>query len=220
MKRAKTLPTSLGFALTATIMTVLLVGGLSSVKDEPRTLSLNFGAHPAVPTVMQMSLNGRVVVEHSQKGQNESGPIEYVDGQGDALDFKIEWYDILDNQGYIAAIRLRASDLSIIGDTGHAAVKIILGPGADVTVTTTNAKAAALIRERRGAELASVANEPDILLAELCADRLAADDPILADLKQDAERLKDTQQRAYNKMSRQSYLDEHGVLAPRCTIEG
>lgn len=203
----------------ATIAAVMLVGGLSSFKGKPGTLSLSFGSHPAVPAIMQMTLNGRVVVEYSQTGRNESGPIEYASGQGDALDFTVAWYDISDDRGYMAEFRLHASDLSIIGRSGHAALQIVVGPGADVTATTTNEKAAMLIRERRGAELPSVANEPDIVLAELCADRLEAGSPVLSDLKQDADRLKNTRQREYNQLSRQSYLDEHGPLTSRCAID-
>lgn len=201
------------------IVGAILSVGLFGLKNQPKTLSLSFGAHPAVPAIMQMSLNGRVIVEQSQKGINESRPIEYLDGQGDVLDFKVAWYDIFDERGYEADFQLNAYDLSLIGQSGHVALRIIVGPGADLTATTTNEKAAALIRERHGFELPSVANEPDIVLAQLCADRVRIADPLLVALKRSVDQLKDTRQRSYNDLSRQSYLEEYGVLIPRCPAD-
>lgn len=110
-----------------------------------------------------------------------------MDGQGDALDFAVEWYDIANDRGYAARFRLHASDLSLIGESGHAAIRIVVGPGADVTATTTNAEAARLIRERRGGELPSFAGAPDIVLAEVCADLLGDESTLLQSLKSDAE---------------------------------
>lgn len=195
---------------------VVAIGGMSGIQGKPGTLTLNFGAHQAVSAVMQLSMNDRVVIERSQKGRNEGGPINYIDGQGDALDFAVAWYDVSDDRGYAAKFRLRASDLSLIGKSGHAAVRIIVGPGADVTATTTNAEAARLIRERRGTELPSVANEPDIVLAEICAEPLPDKSSILQGLKSDAAFYEGSQQRALNDQGRAAYLAGHGPAVPRC----
>lgn len=205
-------------ALIAVMLAIMtLAGGMSNAQSWPRVLSLSFGSHRAVSAVMQMTMNNRVVVDHSQKGRNEGGPIEYMPGQGDALDFDVAWYDIFEDRGYEASFRLNATDLSLIGASGHASVQIVVGPGADVTATTTNAEVAKLIRERRGAELPSVSGEPDIILAELCANPIAEDSPLLQEFRVDVERYKDSQQRAANDQGRARYIAQNGPVVPRCS---
>ena len=198
------------------IAAVVVIGGVSGIQGTPRSLTLNFGAHRAVSAIMQLSLNDRMVIDRSQKGRNEGSTIDYMDGQGDVLDFAVAWYDIADDQGYAARFRLHASDLSLIGETGHAAVRIVVGPGADVTATTTNAEAARLIRERRGGELPSLAGAPDIVLAEICADALGDESPVLQSLKSDADLYKGSQQRALNDQGRTDYLARNGPVVARC----
>ncbi|MDO5642857.1 MAG: hypothetical protein Q4G26_10805 [Paracoccus sp. (in: a-proteobacteria)] len=98
-----------------------------------------FRKEPSPRKPLPVSLNNRVVIERSQKARNEGGAVNYMEGQGDALDFSVAWYDISDDRGYAGRFRLHASDLSLIGESGHAAVRIIVGPGADVTATTPHA---------------------------------------------------------------------------------
>lgn len=198
------------------IAAVVAIGGMSGIQGKPRSLTLNFGAHRAVSAIMQLSLNDRMVIDRSQKGRNEGSAIDYMDGQGDALDFAVAWYDIANDRGYAARFRLHASDLSLIGESGHAAIRIVVGPGADVTATTTNAEAARLIRERRGGELPSFAGAPDIVLAEVCADPLGDESTLLQSLKSDAELYKGSQQSALNDQGRTDYLAQNGPVTARC----
>lgn len=204
--------------ICVTLAIIAVVGVvMSNAQSWPRRLSLGFGAHPAMSGVMQMKHNGRIVIDHSQKGRNGGGSIEYMPGQGDALDFDVAWYDIFEDRGYEASFRLHASNLSLIGASGLADVDIVVGPGADITATTVNPQVAKLIREQNGAVLPTLEEAPDIILAELCANPIAEDSPLLQEFRVDVERYKDSQQRAANDQGRARYIAQNGPVVPRCS---
>ncbi len=211
MRRVRIASLAIIVALIASMVVTML-----NAQNKFRVLEVNFGSHPAISAVMQLSLNGRTVIDHSQKGRSESGPVNYMDGEGDALDFEVSWYDIFEDSGYTSHFRVQGSDLTIFGMSEIGSVDIVVGPGADVTVATLNVEVARLITQQRTDELAVLPPVPDIVLAELCADQLDAGSPLIREFKLDVERYKDTEQRAANDRRRARYFTQNDPLIQRC----
>lgn len=195
--------------------------GMSMADERPTTLSLTYGSHVAVPAVNRMILNGREIVSRSLKGRNESGPIEYLDGQGDALNFEVAWYDILNRQAYAAKFTVPASELTTLESLPYmATIDIINGPGADITVTTMNKEIAKLIGKDADRRLPSLDEAPDIVLREICAEALPPADSVAMELANAAVDPNEQEQLGYNLRSRDSYLSQHQMPVSRCAEKG
>lgn len=204
------------YCLTATLVIVALIGAaMAFFPNRPTTLSRSINSQLQSPSVMRLSVNGVRVVSYSIRGQNDTGGTPYKDRWNDELDFELYWYDILAERAYAASFTLEASTLPTFGGEGeHASIHVLIGPGADVTVTTSNPEAMRLIGLNRTEEL--TADMLPVVLRELCARPVPPTDPIAADLASTIDEI--AFETAMGK--RERHLARERPVAPRCPNEG
>ncbi|WP_036543481.1 hypothetical protein, partial [Nitrincola lacisaponensis] len=111
--------------------------------DRPGSLSLRFQSHAVTPSVKQLIINDRrMMARASVTGRNENGPASYAHRFTDRMDYRVLWYDFVEEQAWQAEFSVSGRDLCTFGDRrDHAVLKVTVGPGADVTVGTSNAEA-------------------------------------------------------------------------------
>lgn len=204
------------------ILACLALLGMSAVDGRPKTLSIDYSSHIAVPAVNKMELNNRMIVSRSLKGRSESGGIEYLDKQGDALVFNVFWYDIVNEKAYTANFTVAASELSIVESLpGYATIDIVNGPGADVTVTTMNKYIASIIGKRNSGNIITPPDQyPPITLREICAEELPPEDIVAMELAAAARDPNDEEMLSSMMGNRERYLIDNPVPASRCAEGG
>ncbi len=165
---------------------VLVVGfiGYMLWLDRPRTLSLDYKSHAVTPSVKQMQVNGQMHVRDSVTGRNQTGGGGYAHRFTDRIDFVVLWYDFLEERAWTAEFSIHGRELTTFGNKrDHGNVLVIVGPGADVTVTTPNRESLRLAgtgrRDERYAEDGSVLPQyrDPVVLREICARPVPVDDP-------------------------------------------
>lgn len=203
-------PYAFGCIAAALIILCLLVWWMKPAR--PNILGLSIYSHPSVPTVKQLKLGERSVVSRSTRGRNETGGATYSSRRGDALDFELAWYDILNKQAYALSFSIPAAELSTFGDANdHASIRIEVGPGADVIVTTPNPEELRQIGLTKTIDLAAP-HKPALTLRELCAQNLTPDNAVTIDL---AAAVEDWSLNAAMK-KRDQYLQKQNEPKPRC----
>ena len=147
----------------------------------PSVLGLDVSSHPLAPGVKHAKVNGQVWVDVSLPGSAVTGNVAY--GSGDLLQLELTWLDLLDGKVWRSSVDLPATELPTFGGKGeHASIRVQLGPGADVAVTSGSPAEMALIDAGDADALATTPRE-EIVLATACASPVAAGDPISPGLK-------------------------------------
>ena len=147
----------------------------------PSVLGLDVSSHPLAPGVKHAKVNGQVWVDVSLPGSAVTGNVAY--GSGDLLQLELTWLDLLDGKVWRSSVDLPATELPTFGGKGeHASIRVQLGPGADVAVTSGSPAEMALIDAGDADALATTPRE-EIVLATACASPVAAGDPIIPGLK-------------------------------------
>ena len=173
-----------GKAVIAATVALCFSAGMSVAffSKRPAVLGLQVFSHVSAPAVKQMSQNGQVLLRHSLKGRSQSGGVNYKGAFSSTLSHEYHWYDLIEKKGYVIRFDVDAKDLSTFGEEGdHASLKIVSGPGADVTVTTPHPEQLRLLGLNRDAEITPEMDIP-VVLTELCAQELDVSDPIIASL--------------------------------------
>lgn len=147
----------------------------------PSIIGLDVSSHLLAPGVKQAKVNGQVWVDFSLPGSAVSGDVSY--GSEGLLQLELTWLDLLEGKAWRSRVDLRASELPTFGGKGeHASLYVQLGPGADVTITSSSHAEMALIGSRDAGDLASVPRE-EITIAKTCARPVPANDPVISVLK-------------------------------------
>jgi len=199
-----------------------LLAGYLLWLDRPGTLSLGYASHASTPSVKQMQVNGQMMVRDSVTGRNETGGGGFAHGFTDRIDFRVLWYDFHENRAWTAEFSVHGRELSTFGNSGdHASLRVKVGPGADVTVTTPNREQLRLIGLGRANELDDADGRPlpqyrdPVILRELCARPVPVDDPEIRFMIERA-----TLERAFQIESaiaaRERHIARIGLPAPRC----
>lgn len=168
----------------ATLIACLYLAGpiISEAREKgPETLGLDVASHIVAPAVKQTKVNGQVWVDRSLRGRMQVGEVVY--NNDDLLELELTWLDLQSGTAWRATVGIHAADLPTFGGKGdHAALNVLLGPGADVTITSASAAEMEMIGDRDEQALASTTHER-ITLVETCAEPLPADDPAIAYLQ-------------------------------------
>ena len=151
--------------------------------DRPRTLSIDFKSDSSTPSIKQMQVNGHTGLRASVTGRSETGGAGYAHRFTDRIDFRVLWYDLIEERAWQADFSVYGRELSTFGEKRHHAVlHILVGPGADVLVSTFNREAMRLIGLRRDNEMIGPDQrtlpqyQSDVILRELCATPFPVDD--------------------------------------------
>ena len=151
--------------------------------DRPRTLSLGFHSDSSTPSIKQMQVNGYTGLRASVTGRSETGGAGYAHHFTDRIDFRVLWYDLIEERAWQADFSVYGRELSTFGEKrDHATLRIVVGPGADVHVETSNKEAMRLIGLRRQNELIGPDQKTlpqfqiEVVLRELCATPFPVDD--------------------------------------------
>ena len=163
-------------AALAALGALSTVGMMSKAETRPSRVSIAVEPHGSVLAVMSATVNSLPLFESSLRGRTETRGPDYPGPDAATLAVELMWYDIPADRYYQHAFQLDARDLSTFGDrTDHAEVRIVIGPGADITVTTPHPEALRLVGLNRMDEI-TPEMDVDVVIAELCA-ALSAGDP-------------------------------------------
>ena len=156
-------------AALAALGALSTVGMMSKAETRPSRVSIAVEPHGSVLAVMSATVNSLPLFEWSLRGRTETRGPDYPGPDAATLAVELMWYDIPADRYYQHAFQLDARDLSTFGDrTDHAEVRIVIGPGADITVTTPHPEALRLVGLNRMDEI-TPEMDVDVVIAELCA---------------------------------------------------
>lgn len=142
---------------------------MSSTTERPSRVTIAVEPHGSVLAVMSAVVDGLPLFEWSLQGRTETRSPAYDGRRDTSLSVKLMWYDTSSKLYYGKDFDLDARDLSTFGDEAeHAEVRITVGPGADITVTTPHPEALRLVGLNRMDEITAEMDQ-DVVLAELCA---------------------------------------------------
>ena len=163
-------------AALAALGALSTVGMMSKAETRPSRVSIAVEPHGSVLAVMSATVNSLPLFEWSLRGRTETRGADYPGTDDATLRVELMWYDIPADRYYQLAFDLDARDLSTFGDeSDHAEARIVLGPGADITITTPHPEALRLVGLNRMDEI-TPEMDGDIVLAERCA-AASKDDP-------------------------------------------
>ncbi len=178
----KTLFTKRNFILTL-LLPGFIMGAWLLWLDRPGTLSLGFHSDSSTPSIKQMQVNGYTGLRASVTGRSETGGAGYAHRFTDRIGFRVLWYDLIEERAWQADFSVYGRELSTFGEKrDHAVLHILVGPGADVLVSTYNKEAMRLIGLRRDNEMIGPDQrtlpqyQHDVILRELCATPFPVDD--------------------------------------------
>jgi hypothetical protein len=147
------------------------------------TMSLDVTLDPQSPGLFRIAAGGRVIDDVST-GRNTTGAPYFAGGFGDGLEFNIVWLDVAANAAWEADLSLQSRALSAFDpDRDVLALRIHIGPGAEVRAETPPPAALRLIHDGRAADMpADLEQAAPIVVEQVCARPLAMDDPRVARL--------------------------------------
>lgn len=206
------------WAIGVTVAGLVLAGGMmSKAETRPSRVSIAVEPHGSVLAVMRAVVNGLPLFDSSLRGRTESRSPDYPNAEDATLAVELMWYDIPAERYYQHAFDLDARQLSTFGDaTDHAEVRIVLGPGADITVTTPHPEALRLVGLNRMDEI-TPEMDVDVVIAELCATPSAEDTSADKDLRRATVDEIAVDEAIFN---RDNWLAQNGAPASRCGPEG
>ena len=203
-------------AALAALGALSTVGMMSKAETRPSRVSIAVEPHGSVLAVMSATVNSLPLFEWSLRGRTESRGPDYPGPDDATLAAELMWYDIAADRYYQLAFDIDARDLSTFGDrTDHAEVRIVIGPGADVTVTTPHPEALRLVGLNRMDEI-TPEMDVDVVIAELCATLSAEDPSADKDLRMAMGDEIAVGEAVFN---RDNWLSGNAAPAPRCPAE-
>lgn len=191
-----------GFAVAGSLMW--------SKPVRPKTLSTEIQAHPAFPATKRYEVNGTLLSERSLQGVSDTGGVGHLNEA--QLVINAAWLDIDSKRAWQVEQELDVKTLSTYGGKGeHAEYKVVLGPGADATITTPHPD---WLRHVDNDQMHRITPEQEIpiTLVALCGEPLAADDPLVADLALGIEDWAVTRVQR----NKDAYLRENAAPTSRC----
>ncbi len=205
--------------LAAIAVAAVMIWGLWP--SRPTGLGTDITSHISTPASLYLSLNGREIVNGSIRGRAEGGGATYASRWGDALNWDLAWYDILADRSYRLKFAVAASELATLDtEKSNATISIVVGPGADIVVTTAHPEVARLIALRKGKELAELQGADPVILRELCAEPLPDDDPLAQKLKENSRANGWADQLEESMENRARFLGNNLPPSPRCPDAG
>ena len=203
-------------AALAALGALSTVGMMSKAETRPSRVSIAVEPHGSVLAVMSATVNSLPLFEWSLRGRTETRGPDYPGPDAATLAVELMWYDIPADRYYQHAFQLDARDLSTFGDrTDHAEVRIVIGPGADITVTTPHPEALRLVGLNRMDEI-TPEMDVDVVIAELCATLSAEDPSADKDLRMAMGDEIAVGEAVFN---RDNWLSGNAAPAPRCPAE-
>ncbi|WP_448479537.1 hypothetical protein [Pseudoxanthomonas mexicana] len=203
-------------AALAALGALSTVGMMSKAETRPSRVSIAVEPHGSVLAVMSATVNSLPLFEWSLRGRTETRGPDYPGPDAATLAVELMWYDIPADRYYQHAFQLDARDLSTFGDrTDHAEVRIVIGPGADITVTTPHPEALRLVGLNRMDEI-TPEMDVDVVIAELCATLSAEDPSADKDLRMAMGDEIAVGEAVFN---RENWLSGNAAPAPRCPAE-
>ena len=203
-------------AALAALGALSTVGMMSKAETRPSRVSIAVEPHGSVLAVMSATVNSLPLFVSSLQGRTESRGPDYPGPDAATLAVELMWYDIPADRYYQHAFQLDARDLSTFGDrTDHAEVRIVIGPGADITVTTPHPEALRLVGLNRMDEI-TPEMDVDVVIAELCATLSAEDPSADKDLRMAMGDEIAVGEAVFN---RDNWLSGNAAPAPRCPAE-
>lgn len=140
----------------------------------PSTLSTNVFNHQAVPVVRNVRINNFGIAYLQTSNSGDSGPVPYQSDWNNDLHFEVTWIELFNEQAWHAEFTVPIERLSTLRAGRAASIHIDMGGGGDLLVWTDQQAMWDLGAGSR--EITDEHLEPDAIY-ELCADKLADDDP-------------------------------------------
>lgn len=154
------------------------VHGQEWLNPRPVTLSMDVDNNPGVPVVRRVEMNGFGFADLRSTDVGDTGGLPYKSRWNNDLEFSLSWIELYNKQAWQAHFTIPVEKLAAIdADRRHVRIKIKIGAGGDLRVATNHSEFLRLIRLQRSNEITDDMRV-DVVLEELCAQRLADDDPI------------------------------------------
>lgn len=169
-------------ALAALVLVLSAVMSTAFFVKRPAVVSFDVASHPLAPAIKRVVVNGLELAEADLNNRGTSGEIPYRRMFSRDLDIDVLWYDILADRAYGVAFTVDAGDLSTFDAQGsHAAIEVLMGPGADLRAITPHPQLLRLLHDDRQEQITPEMDIP-VTLTALCATPLALDDPRITPL--------------------------------------
>jgi hypothetical protein len=183
------------------------------MNPRPTILGLDVNNHLAVPIVRRVEMNGLIYSRIRASDIGESGGIPYLSRWDNNLEFSLYWVEMFNEQAWHVAFTVPVEQLSTYGEEGRVAdLNVEIGPGGDVSIETAQAEFLRLI----GLQQDSLITDEmvvNLVLQELCATRLADDDParlaLIAGFEEWSVRS--------GKMKHEQWMRDNALPTSRCT---
>lgn len=157
--------------------------GASALNPRPDTLGLELRGHDSVPSLRRLEWNGTFPARYRTTDLTDLGGIFYKSDWDNTLEFKLHWVELQTNRAYQIAFDVDALDLSNFGEAKeHATLRIDIGAGGDVQVSTGNPEALRLTGLRQFDEISDDMILDRVVLLELCAAEIPNSNPVVADM--------------------------------------
>lgn len=183
------------------------------LNKRPTALDLQVYSHPSIVAALHVIGNDFRFVDFSLRGRSQVSGFNYQSMFGAKVAFDVMWYDVEAEQFYATSFDINANDLSTFGEEGiHASMRITVGPGADVTITTPQPELLRLLGLNLMDDITPEMDVP-VTLLELCAERHESDPSPSKALSGVSQTGTDV---LYFKQRRDDWLSNNAAPQPRC----
>jgi hypothetical protein len=183
-----------------------------------RSMSFDYNLAPYVPGAIRVEANGQII-DRVSSGRNSGGGSYYKSRFSDEMEFQILWYDAAEETAWMSDITVRGRELSAYDPEREVlGLDIVVGPGADLLVTTPNREALRLIHEGRLDETTPEMRAP-VVLRQLCGTSLPLNDSRIEPLVSAAHDPGDSLSYhvAEIMIARDVFIKDGGVVQSRCS---
>jgi hypothetical protein len=147
----------------------------------PNSINQKVTSGTGVPVLKTVTVNGQQLDEARFKSINQTGGVPFPDGSS-GLRYRVGWREVLGNGRFVGEFEIPTDKLSALkSDRSFLDIQILIGPGADITVQTSNQDALRLNEERRFDEITDAMRIPTVIL-ETCARAMGSGDPFASAL--------------------------------------
>lgn len=154
---------------------ILWTYGPGWLNPRPGRIGTSLSNHQAVPVVRDLRINDFGLASLRMSNLNDGGGIPYRNRWNNDLHIEVTWIEWFTQQAWHVTHVVPVERLSAY-ETGMVSLEMTIGAGGDFLVWTDRQDFLDMLGAKRSSEITDAMRRPDVI-AELCATRLADDDP-------------------------------------------
>lgn len=200
---------------------ILWTYGPGWLNPRPGSIGTSLNNHQAVPVVRELRINDFGLASLRKSNLNDVGGIPYRNRWNNDLHIEVTWIELFTQQAWHVTHVVPVERLSAY-DIGMVALRMDIGAGGDFLVWTDRQDFLDMLGAKRSSEITDAMRRPDVI-AELCATRLADDDPrrlaLFAGMDKWAVRAMEHQHRNWMTYEHLRPADAPLIPTSRCTAD-